>query len=206
MECAALTSVRSDLLRVCDSVLPQAGFAGRTLARVMREAVASDPDVALLLIAGINLCPPRPPGTELGWHVEECAKAAWLMDKISKNFLVRCWRVREAILGRVRVVKRQVVWVPQVIGGSAPKPFTPRPIFGSEWRACWLEWAPRERTQARNATRGRSNFFVVWQGSPVVAKVFYRWCDARKAARGPEVRVRGFDTMAEAYSACFRQP
>ncbi len=41
------------------------------------------------------------------------------MDKIAKNFLVRCWRVREAILGRVRVVQMQIVWVPQVIGGGA---------------------------------------------------------------------------------------
>ena len=206
LECAALTSARNDLCRACDSILPQAGFAGRTLARVMREAVSSDPGVALLLIAGMNLCPPRPPGTESGWHVEECAKAAWLLDKIAKNYLVRCWRMREAILGRVRVVHRQIVWDPQVLSVDALKPFTPRSSFGPEWRACWLEWAPRVRTKARNSARARSNFFVVWQGSPVVAKVFYRWCDARNAARGPESCVRGFDTMAEAYSACLGQP
>ena len=104
------------------------------------------------------------------------------------------------------MVHRQIVWDPQVLSVDALKPFTPRSSFGPEWRACWLEWAPRVRMKARNSARARSNFFVVWQGSSVVAKVFYRWCDARNAARGPESRVRGFDTMAEAYSACLGQP
>ena len=183
-------------------MLPQAGAAGRALARVMSEAVRTDPEVALLLLAGMNLCSPRPSGSVLGRHEEESAMASWLLDKITKNFLVRCWRSREVILGRVKVVQKQVVWVPTL--GSMPRPFTMRQEFGPEWRSSWVEWISRVRGRGGKTAHSRGNFFVVWPGDSNLGEVFYRWCDARRAARVPGSRVRGFAKLVEAYDAAGR--
>jgi hypothetical protein len=154
--------------------------------------------VALLLIAGINIWPPRPVDIAVDQFMEEAAMAAWLFDKITKNFLVRCWKMRQAVLGRVKVVRKQVFWIPPNQKCELLKPFVPQSGFGPEWRPWWMEWVPRERRGGNKDVHPRRNFFVVWSVDPVVAHVFYRWCDARDAARGPGFRVRGFDSLAEA--------
>ncbi len=60
------------------------------------DIVRDDPEVALLLIAGLR--PEVPcPSAGVSCQAEESAKAMWLLDKVVKNFLVRCWRVRLAL-------------------------------------------------------------------------------------------------------------
>ncbi len=84
------------------SVLPQAWHTGRVVLRVMVEAMRDDPEVALLLMAMAGLRPEvSGPSTGLSCQAQaqESAKAVWLLDKVVKNCLVRCWRVRFAGCG-----------------------------------------------------------------------------------------------------------
>ena len=36
-------------------------------------------------------------------YTANCARASWVLDKLSKNYLVRCWRAREEVVDRLSV-------------------------------------------------------------------------------------------------------
>ena len=68
----------------------------------------------------------------------ECAKAMWLFDKVSKNYLVRCWKSREARQGHVTINNGSLVRVEPVL-----QPKLGRPVLGT---AGSLELATRGLT------------------------------------------------------------
>ena len=124
--------------------------------------------------------------------------AMWLLDKVSKNFLVRCWRTRLAVVGRIRVVRQRVVWLP-----SEPAQFRPfsAPVsgVGGLCNRMWNEWVAKEPS-VNGLSHRRRNFFVVrCEKEPAV--LCYRWCDAAKLMGSGGV-VRGYDSLSEASAAC----
>ena len=196
LRCPALASTREDFVTALSSVLPQAGHAGRVVLRVMVEAMRDDPEVALLLIAGLR--PEVPcPSTGLSCQAEESAKAMWLLDKVVKNFLVRCWRVRLAVVGRIRVVRQRLVWLP------AMEPHQLRPFLaprsgvevGGDGCRLWMEWGYKAPSAGRGPSHRRRNFFVAHSKNESV--LCYRWCDAEKLA-GSGCVIRGYDSLSEA--------
>ena len=124
------------------------------------------------------------------------AKAWWLFDKISKNFIVRCWKAREAVAGRIRIVaghlEREDV--------ARQRPFR-RPL-AREFRCDaaraheWLALLPGRDAPARER-RPPCNFYVVWSGA--VCGIFHKYGDVRAAVSGfPGAKFRGCASLSEA--------
>ena len=42
-------------------------------------------------------------------YEEQCEKAAWLLDK---NYIVRCWRVRQSMIGTITIGEGKLVQSP----------------------------------------------------------------------------------------------
>jgi len=103
-QCPSLLHLRVDLLSVLSVVLPQAGIAGAHLLSTFKMKFATYPFGALALLAGSPCRLSCPVSVDVIAHVEQCAKAEWLFDKVSKNYIRACWRFRKSRLGTVKVV------------------------------------------------------------------------------------------------------
>ncbi len=100
------------------TMLPNAGVAGRVLLRMLDECMRSDLEAALLVLAGMNLDLPGAASASSAVQPEERAKAAWILDKSVKNYLVQAWRMRESQLGRAQVVHGNLAWLPSLDAGN----------------------------------------------------------------------------------------
>ena len=98
----------------CDALLPcrermrlelkaKLGFAAEPGAALWNEFKAGE-DAQLRLLLGGRWDPPaRPAMVDKKVFAESCGLAMWTMDKVCKNYAIVCWRVREAMLGRLSV-------------------------------------------------------------------------------------------------------
>ena len=191
LECKAMGAHRLHL-RVALDQLRYAGVAGRALLDQFDAKARSDPGAALLMLSGEVAHPSRPANVEPPEHAVQCGKAAWLFDRISKDYLVRCWKARRMVVGDLKVshgtLTRSVIPL-----RSLPPPVICKPRFRPECRRQWLQWSPLADNVASANRRGTPHgFFVVWCGRQ--RGVFTRWCDAKASVAGhPDAKFRGFD-------------
>ena len=155
--------------------MPQAGTAGR---QWLDEFDAAEPGDALAMLAGMSLAFECPDGIDLADHEHSCAKAAFLADKLTKNYLVRCWVARENLIGKVRVANGLLVHE------RAPRRILRNPVlrtFDFEARARWEVQAWRVRDPVKpSCRRGKAKpFYVVLEGRST--GLFYRWEDVHPA-------------------------
>ena len=141
-----------------------------------------------------------PDGADLDAHERDCAKAAFLADKLCKNYLVRCWTARENLIGKISVANGCLVRERpprRILSTPSPK------LFAFDDRSRWelLAWRPRDTGQVRQVRAGkRKAFFVVLEGR--ATGIFYRWCDVRAAVAGmPEARYKGYGSLRLAEEA-----
>ena len=119
------------------------------------------------------------------------------MDKLAKNFLQACWRLREALVGKLRVEHRVLIHEP---GRCEVQAVMARLLGPASTRQnAWLDKA--RRRSGRPGKRQRSAFFVVHRG------LFYKWSDCQcSVANFPGARFKGFSTCtlagAEGALAC----
>jgi hypothetical protein len=138
---------------------------------------------------------------------ERVGYVQWCVDKITKNYLVIIWRVREALVGRVRVHSRQIIVLSSV---SSARALLARQVAADEskltwdranrWRRQWLVWAPRpaRKWQSSRVNRRRFPFYVVWRGRST--GVFYLWSDCWQSVAGVEdAGFCGARDLASAY-------
>ena len=128
-----------------------------------------------LLLGSQPEFPACPVAMDQELYDEQCGKAAWLLDKVSKNYIVRCWRVRQSMIGTITIGEGKLVQSPPC---SLPT-WTGKVSLGSAgvdplYRSDWLQWRPRKPVSV-SLTRPRkqaSNFYTVRRGRTV--GVFYR--------------------------------
>ena len=128
-----------------------------------------------------------------------------MMDKLAKNFLQAWWRLREALVGKLRVEHRVLIHEPgrgevQAVMARLLGPASEHKtevVAKGLWRA-WLDKA--RRRSGRPSKRQRSAFFVVHRGRE--PGLFYKWSDCqRSVANFPGARFKGFSTLAGAEGA-----
>ena len=198
------------LLRVFYSEYFYSEFV-HTPGAAIRDSFAAhlvgDRDAALAMLAG---CIPRascPAGVDVTVHDEQCGKAAWLFDKVTKNFLVRCWKDRRTAIGVLKVSHGLLTrtLAPQRAPTMAQdmQPVNVRALFSPERRPEWQRWSPfaARDPNVSMARRGTPHgFYVVWRGRSCGVK--YRWCDAFASVAGfSGAKCKGFNSLAVAETA-----
>ena len=134
-------------------------------------------------------------------HVDLRAKALWLLDKASKNFILGCWKARSRRLGKITVRDGQLVHELPVVLQGLPEPRLGTVLReqGVEIRQLWSGWRVELKSLRKHRVSKRSCFYVVSGGSLRTGALFYRWCDAAAfVSRVPGSSVRGFRSLGEA--------
>lgn len=157
-----------------------------------------------LLLGAAQRWPVAPSGVDPDVFRSNCGLAAWTLDKAAKNFLVACWRLREARIGTVRVVSGHATHTPGTrafAGELARQLKNCRESDPAAQRRFWKRWIPppvsRWGLSFLSARRCRANFYGVVGGRH--DGVFYNWRDVRRSVGGlPQARVKGFDTIHDA--------
>ena len=122
-----------------------------------------------------------------------------MFDKASKNFILRCWRARQNVIGEVSV-RNGVILHERPAVRVLRAPSAKRYIFDAHNRWEWRGWVRRDPSFAVRRQGAAKAFFVVLCGRKV--GVFYRWCDALASVAGfPGAKFRGFDSEAHARRA-----
>jgi hypothetical protein len=138
---------------------------------------------------------------------EQIGYVRWCVDKVSKNYLAAIWRIREALLGKLRVVNKTLVVVPSVESGTLLLRHQSDGVSSclswmrsNKYRHEWLAWAPKRKVRWKVAVRSvrkRYPFYVVWSGR--VTGVFYKWYDCWRSVCGlADARYCGVMTLEEA--------
>ena len=103
-------------------------------------------------------------------EAEDVAKAAWALDKTTKNFLLACWRRRAHFVGHLRVCGGALVREDATDAREAASvpAETPR-RSAAQLEACkpfWVDWIRKPaKPRSGKRSKGRSPFFVVLAGS-----------------------------------------
>ena len=136
---------------------------------------------------------------------EHCGLAEWLLDKTSKNFVLMLSRLRQALLGSLRIcggrlmVVRGKFTVNEVLlqqGSYQASQVAPRLALYSGWvppvarSICWAKGVP---------SRGPFPFYVVWRGRSIGVK--YKWSSVRSSVAGlssADSAFKGFASLEEA--------
>jgi len=193
IECSALEPCRAHFRAEAKAALLLAGNG----AQLATDALSGSPVEQLMLVLG-GLTVFRATGDP-----EDVAKAAWALDKATKNFLVACWRYRAHLIGHLSVHHGSLVVEPATdareLRTTAPLAHTAQQM--ERCRPFWSSWIPREHTVGRSKRgKGRSPFFVVWVGRCIGIYTTWRECSALVSGY-PGARFRGFDRMEEAQRA-----
>jgi hypothetical protein len=101
--CNGLLVHREQFARVLDTTLSQAGPPGVELASALRRALVCDEQRALELMAGAPFDYSVCYDGDYARYADMCGKADWLLDKVVKNYLVRCWKARANVVGTLCV-------------------------------------------------------------------------------------------------------
>ena len=137
----------------------------------------------------------------------KCGIARWKTNQLAKQFLSVCWRIREAAVGKLRIVNGHVVsacsgsgdrlaqlLAEQLDDVKAPSQ-TSTNIVPEQWLTRW-QW----RNPGQCQPKGKSTFYVVFRGR--CTGIFYKWTDCMRMIRGfSDPMVRGYTTLAKAEKA-----
>ena len=218
LECPFTLAHRTRLNATLDVSLRAVGVAGASLRDLFAAHLRNDHDAALRMLAGLvphALCPL---GMNQAAHDEQCGKAAWVFDKVTKNFLVRCWKDRRSVVGILKASHGVLTRTPVPVkagqvnqAGQAAQDKTSQAswtgsggdLFPAERRREWQRWSPcaTPDPHVRAVLRGEPHgFYVVWRGRR--RGVFYRWCDVFASVAGfSGARCKGFDGWHDAEEA-----
>ena len=94
---------------------------------------------------------------------------SWLACVTAKNFLVAAWRVREAVVGRVKIRGSALLMEPSprtYAAEVAKQVGSGTKVQFWRWRRYWWQWVPKAAsrwtgTTRRSGRRGRAAFYVV---------------------------------------------
>ena len=195
--CPALKPCRARFDREAGAALGQAGEPGAELLRVLS---GSDDQRVQALLGAAELVSE---GDDL--LSDLCAKARWMLDKLAKNFVMACWRLREALVGKLSIEHQTLHHSPseasveRLLAQQGETGNYALPSTGAQepWRD-WIQVGDRRRSNRRK--RGRAAFFVVWHGRET--GLFYKWADCmRSVANVAKAKFKGFATLAEAEEA-----
>ena len=113
ISCPDLADCRADFLHLLKHALPQAGVGGAHLRDLFLQHFLLHRSEALCLLLGSQPeFPACPVAMDQELYDEQCGKAAWLLDKVSKNYIVRCWRVRQSMIGTITIGEGKLVQSP----------------------------------------------------------------------------------------------
>ena len=192
VHCPCLARHRAHFRRRLGLAMTQVGAPGRAYLNHYDSAAS---DYVLALLTGRLLVIPCPAGMNPEMHTMRCAKAAFLFDKVCKNFFVRCWRARQNLIGKISVrngaLEHEKPAI-RVLLAPEPKPF----VFHSHLSWQWKDWIPSDPLcSAREQDPPKA--FVVLCGRQV--GFFYTWFDAKASVSGfPNTKFKGFDTESRA--------
>jgi len=169
------------------------------LARDARVALADDSaEFVKLVLGGLALFP-------VTGEAEDVAKAAWALDKTTKNFLLACWRRRAHFVGHLRVCGGALVREDATDAREAASvPVeTPR-RSAAQLQTCkpfWVDWIRKPvKPRSGKRSKGRSPFFVVLAGSR--PGIFTSWMECKQSVLGfPGAKFHGYATLSEAKQA-----
>ena len=120
-------------------------------------------------------------------EAEDVAKAAWALDKTTKNFLLACWRRRAHFVGHLRVCGGALVREDATDAREAASvpAETPR-RSAAQLEACkpfWVDWIRKPaKPRSGKRSKGRSPFFVVLAGSR--PGIFTSWMECKQSVSG----------------------
>ena len=202
MDCPALSHVRSNFVQLLETSLPSQGIPGNILWTHFQSSYQNR--LSIILGTGPSLL--RNSVTDIEGHGEAWAKACWILDKATKNFLMTCWRIRECTMGNLTVRSGRIVQEPPT--PRALRAFStqrhqdmPPPTVPADRRWDWSRWLPRPNiTWRRTGKKGPANFYVVYKGRN--RGLYYKWSDVLPAIAGlADARFQGFHSLTDATQA-----
>lgn len=139
--------------------------------------------------------------------IEECGRARWVVDKIVKNYIVACWKIREAAMGRFRVEGGQLLHSYTETGVSVREllALQDEPLKTPADRVMRIPpqlWIPRAVKQCPNKKKPseRAAFYIVFRGW--TTGLFYKWAESMRALKGhPDPHAKGYRTLTAALNA-----
>ena len=202
MDCPALSQARNNFVQLLKTSLPAQGTPGNILWTHFQSSYKNR--LSIILGAGPSMLHKTVTNTEE--HGEAWAKACWILDKATKNFLMTCWRIRECTMGRLTVRAGRIVHEPpspralRTLNSQRHQDMLP-PTIPADRRWDWSRWLPRPtKTWRRTGKKGPANFYVVYKGR--TRGLFYKWADVLPAIAGfAEARFQGFHSLAAATQA-----
>ena len=139
--------------------------------------------------------------------VTMCGRVRWLTDKISKNYLVACWRIRQVAMGRPRMVNGQLRHTRARVGNLTVTELLEQqseplqPPHARCMRTPLTRWLPKPKAQPKTGThQARVAFYIVFFGR--TTGLFYKWTDCLRSIKGyPNASVKGYRTLPAAMAA-----
>ena len=127
-----------------------------------------DPAVTLQVLAGANFAfPNKRLGTPEEEYRANCARASWLFDKLTKNYLLRCWKAREQVVGRMTLKGGQLHSDFEQFRVLSSRPSSSGPyVFqvADEWK--WKRWQrylfPTSLYRSTSDRKGPWNFIFLF--------------------------------------------
>ena len=205
LSCPVLRPPRIRFLSAVKDCLPLAGSAGRSLLATITSAVVSNLPLALRLLAGEQTLILNSLGIDEEQHAVQCGKAFFILDKLSKDFLVQCWRLRASLIGSFSVSAGclEILQPPVRVATTVIPDQTEvhSAVVQSLHHRLWLPWVPRlPNPPAFHRPGKRRGWHVVWRGRE--RGLFYRWCDALLSVAGiPDALHKGFYSLSNATDA-----
>jgi hypothetical protein len=139
--------------------------------------------------------------------MSRCARARWWVDKLVKNYILTCWRLRESVVGKIRIVAGRLVVV-QTGSDKRVRELVARQTSHEELQPMHTmhvplsKWLPltAKKLPRPGMAKGRAVFYVVFRGRET--GLFYKWEDCERVMkRFPKPRVKGFKTLDKALAA-----
>jgi hypothetical protein len=170
-----------------------------TGAQGARSALDGSPvEFVKLVLGGLAVFP-------AAGEPEDLAKAAWALDKASKNFLLACWRRRAHFVGHLRVSRGVLVREDATDAQDPASLATGTPVrSAAQLEACrpfWEEWIQRPAVPTGGRrSKGRSPFFVVLVGRR--PGIYTSWLECAPNVKGfPGAKFGGYGSLAAAKRA-----
>ena len=209
LDCAALRPCRNKLLNGLRIVLRAQGLPGAVLLRAFQTSRAQR--MAMLLGAGPRVL--RKAGlVDAEENAGQWARACWQVNRMCKNYLVACWRVRESVMGVISIAGGVLCRDPptdrarRAMAGQLRSWTDDEEAMPEKCRRLWEKWLPsptRKPGWRRTGRRGPANFYVVYRGRNT--GVFYQWSDCmRSIANFEDACFQGFASLQEARMAARR--